>query len=221
MLRLLTCLLAILLCACASKPVERRSAEAPHSSIARAARYRLVDVRAEIPRIAIDLRYTTAKNVAGKPIYPPEMPCLLRNSTVQRLKRAQAELRSQGYGIRIWDAWRPPEAQVTLQRSDADGMFLAPKNGWSRHCAGVSLDATLVDKHGVEQRMPTYFDEDLQRATTTYTGNDPVVQRNLFILHRAMRRAGLIPLPREWWHFDDIDFLYKPQPIIFGHEIGL
>lgn len=221
MLQRLACLLVTLLAACASKPAEWRSAVVPHSAIDGAAKFDLVDVRAVVPDIAVDLRYGTARNVTNAPVYPPDMPCLLRASTVQRLRKAQDLLRAQGYGLRIWDAWRPPEAQVLLSRRDSAGMFLAPKNGWSRHCAGISLDATLVDRNGVEQRMPTYFDEDLPRAQTTYNGTDPVVQRNLFILHGAMRRSGLIPLPGEWWHFDDIDFLYKPQPIVYGHKLGL
>ena len=37
---------------------------------------------------------------------------------------------------------------MKLSRQDGDGLFLAPKNGWSRHCAGISLDATLVDSNG-------------------------------------------------------------------------
>jgi beta-N-acetylhexosaminidase/D-alanyl-D-alanine dipeptidase len=36
-----------------------------------------------------------------------------------------------------------------------------------------------------------------------------------------MREAGLMPLPAEWWHFDDIDFLYDPVPVIHGSVIGV
>jgi hypothetical protein len=215
-------LILLYLSACSSGPTERRSAIVPHQAISKALTYGLVDVRAAIPDIVIDLRYATAQNVAGRPIYPRHMPCLLRASTVERLKNAQASLRLQGYGIRIWDAWRPPEAQhVLYSHGGRTGLFLAPSTGWSRHCGGISLDATLVDQDGREQRMPTYFDEDLEKAASTIRPNDPEVQRNLDLLHHAMRRAGLKPLPGEWWHFDDEDFLHHPVPVITAASLGM
>jgi len=207
---------------CTTGTFERRSAIVPSRSIALARQYGLVDVRAAIPDIAVDLRYGTRRNVARRAIYPPEMPCLLRASTVERLRKAQATLRAQGYGLRIWDAWRPPEAQQVLYRhGGGTGMFLDPRVGWSRHCGGVSLDATLVDLYGVEQRLPTYFDEDLGRAGSYQTPADPAIRRNLQILHGAMRGAGLVPLQAEWWHFDDRDYLNAPIPVVYGRSIGV
>jgi D-alanyl-D-alanine dipeptidase len=182
----------------------------------------MLDVRKEVPGIVVDLRYTTGQNVTGQPLYPSRMPCLLLRPTVERLKRAQAALRAQGYGLKIWDAWRPAEAQGKLHaHGGKTGMFLNPKVGWSRHCGGVSLDATLVDAEGREQPMPTYFDENLAHAASSQTPADPVVRRNLALLHRAMRSAGLMPLPAEWWHFDDIDFLHNPVLVIHGSVIGV
>jgi len=215
-------LILLYLTACSSGQPERRTAIVPHQAIAKALAYGLVDVREAIPDIVVDLRYATAQNVAGRPIYPRLMPCLLRASTVERLKNAQATLRQQGYGIRIWDAWRPPEAQQVLySHGGRTGMFLAPSTGWSRHCGGISLDATLVDREGREQRMPTYFDEDLEKAASTIRPNDPEVQRNLDLLHPAMRSAGLKPLTGEWWHFDDEDFLHHPVPVITAASLGM
>ena len=214
-------LLSLVLTACVGVQ-ERRSAILPGNSIQKARQLGLVDVRQEIPDIAVDLRYTTARNVTGHPIYPPNMPCLLRSSTAKKLKQVQATLRAQGYGLRIWDAWRPPEAHRALYGHGAEtGMFVDPKTGWSRHCAGVSIDATLVDRAGNEQRMPTYFDEDMHKAASSLKQSDPVIQRNLEILHQAMNTAGLKPLDGEWWHFDDLDFLYRPIPVIWGREIGV
>ncbi len=194
----------------------------PGQTVKLAQQYGLVDVRQVVPDIVVDLRYTTGQNVTGQPIYPRRMPCLLLRPTAERLKRAQEALRAQGYGIKIWDAWRPSEAQKKLYSSGGrTGMFLNPKVGWSRHCGGVSLDATLVDAAGREQPMPTYFDENLAHAASSKTPADPVVRRNLALLHRAMRGAGLMPLPAEWWHFDDIDFLRAPVLVIRGSDLGV
>lgn len=182
----------------------------------------LVDVRKFIPGIGIDLRYATADNVTGQPVYPARMPCLLRMETAEKLKQAQAILRAQGYGLRIWDAYRPPESQEALHKAGSStGMFLSPNTGWSRHCGGIAVDLTLVNARGQEQRMPTGFDQDFAHASVNYTGNDPVVKQNLQILKAAMKQAGFIQLESEWWHFDDAEYLTDPQPVIYGWRIAL
>jgi D-alanyl-D-alanine dipeptidase len=201
---------------------ERRSAVLHGKVVEKAGSYDLVDVRQAVPDMKVDLRYATAQNVTGRPLYPRHMPCLLRSMTVERLKQAQASLRAQGYGLVIWDAWRPPEAQEKLfAHGGGTGMFLDPKNGWSRHCGGVSLDATLADVAGRELKMPTYFDENLEQASSARLDPDPAVRERLRILHTAMRRAGLIPLEGEWWHFDDQDHLHDPVPVVWGREVGV
>lgn len=183
----------------------------------------LVEVRSVVPDLAIDLRYCTAANVTGRPLYPAGMPCLLHRDTAAKLQTAQALLRSQGYGLRIWDGYRPPEVQQRLYEAGAaTRMFLSPENaGWSRHCGGIAVDATLVDAAGREQRMPTGFDAGLHNASSTYRGGDPVIARNLQILHQAMKQAGFEPAAAEWWHFDDGDYVRNPQPVIFGSELGI
>lgn len=209
------------LSSCAA-PEERRSALVPSRLVELAANYDLVDVRAFIPGIAIDLRYATSRNVANRAIYPARMPCLLRIETAQKLKTAQELLRAQGYGLRVWDAYRPPEVQEELHRhGGSTGMFLSPESGWSRHCGGIAVDLTLVDAHGTEQRMPTYFDEDFANASRHYRGNDPEVRRNLQILNGAMKQAGFTQLESEWWHFDDADYVSNPQPVVFGHQLAI
>lgn len=219
--RLLIPSLALILASCAARE-ERRSALIPSRSIELAKQFDFVDVRAFIPGIAIDLRYATAHNVARRPIYPPRMPCLLRIETAEKLKKAQALLHAQGYGLRIWDAYRPPEAQEALhQHGGSTGMFLSPKAGWSRHCGGIAVDLTLVDAQGREQRMPTYFDQDFKNAGHHYRGSDPVIKQNLERLKDAMKQAGFTQLESEWWHFDDEDYIFDPQPIVFGRELSI
>lgn len=200
-----------------------RSAPRSGNTLVRAQSHDLVDVRSFIPGISIDLRYTTAENVTGRPLYPRRMPCLLRRETAVKLKEAHEALRAQGYGIRLWDAYRPPEVQEKLHAAGADThMFLSPETmGWSRHCGGIAVDVTLVNASNHEQRMPTGFDAGLRNAAAKYQGGDPVVARNLQLLQRAMLRAGFSQARAEWWHFDDGDFVNNPQPIIYGHELAI
>jgi D-alanyl-D-alanine dipeptidase len=238
-------LAALFLAACASRPAAHGRGEtlfleelAPPASASHppvtgpfkpsrtaelARQYDLVDIHEVIPDISIDLRYGTAENVTGRPLYPKRMPCLLHRQTAEKLRAAQALLRSQGYGIRVWDGYRPPEVQQALyQAGAATNMFLSPETaGWSRHCGGIAVDVTLVDASGREQRMPTAFDAGLENASATYRGGDPVIARNVQLLQQAMRQVGFAPAAAEWWHFDDSDFVQNPQPIVYGRQLGI
>lgn len=209
------------LSSCAS-PQQGRGTRVTGGTLELARQRGLVDVRKVIPGIEIDLRYGTADNVTGHAIYPASMPCLLRTETAKKLKRAQSILRAQGYGLRVWDAYRPPEAQEALHKSGGStGMFLSPNAGWSRHCGGISVDLTLVDAKGNVQRMPTGFDQDFAHASRNYRGADPMVAQNLQVLQAAMKQAGFTQLESEWWHFDDAEYISNPQPIVYGWRIGL
>lgn len=185
--------------------------------------YDLVDVRSVIPGISIDLRYGTADNVARRPLYDKRLPCLLRRETAEKLRQAQAILRGQGYGIRLWDAYRPPEVQeILFQAGASTRMFLSPETkGWSRHCGGIAVDVTLVDSQNRELRLPTGFDAGLQNAASDYQGSDAEIRRNLQILQAAMRQAGFTQVTAEWWHFDDGDFTQNPQAIVYGHQLAI
>lgn len=201
----------------------RAPAKAHGSPAERAKAHGLVDVRRYIPGLSVDLRYASADNLAQRALYPAGMPCLLREETAAKLKTAQGLLRAQGYGLRLWDAYRPPEVQETLSRVAADThLFLSPESlGWSRHCGGVAVDVTLVDTENREQRMPTGFDAPLKYAAANYQGKDKTIQNNLQILQKAMKEAGFTQVKGEWWHFDDGDFVQNPQPIVYGRDLGI
>jgi len=201
-------LIAILLAAGCSHPrnYTRNNKEKDSTSIfaGRAGRYGFADVRQIDPTIVVDLRYATRQNVVGKNIYPWNMPCLVQESTAHRLSRAQAILKAQGYGLKIWDAYRPPQSHLALWNAFPDENYVvAPKNGWSRHCLGMAVDVTLVDEDGREMKMPTGFDDFSRSASATYIGSDATIRRNLDRLQDAMRRSGFRTIASEWWHFED------------------
>lgn len=173
------------------------------SVIAAAKRYRLIHVPTRLPDVKIDLRYRTSENVTGRPLYPADMPCLLHETTVSKLAVAQRTLRAQGYGIKILDAWRPPESHHALWNAVRDPRWVVPpSDGLSMHCYGLAVDVTLVDADGRELRMPSAFDEFSERAKSDYQGSDPEIRRNVKLLHDAMKSAGFRAIPDEWWHFD-------------------
>ncbi len=162
----------------------------------------MVEVAKVCPSIVIELRYGTARNVTGQPIYPPNARCLLRRSVADRLNKAQAELQTQKLSLKIWDAYRPAWAQQILWDAVRNPGFVGePARGGSLHTFGAGVDVTLVDAKGRELRMPTDFDDFTAAASGTYRGKDPVVAANLLTLQKAMAHAGFWVLRDEWWHF--------------------
>ena len=175
----------------------------------------MVELSRVCPSIIIDLRYATARNVTGKPIYPRNARCLVRRSAAERLQKAQAELQAQKLGLKIWDAYRPAWAQQILWDAIRNPEYVgAPARGGSLHTYGVGVDVTLVDARGREMPMPTDFDDFTPAASRFYRGKDPVVAVNLRTLQTAMARAGFWVLHDEWWHFVAEDVRsYKPVDI--------
>jgi zinc D-Ala-D-Ala dipeptidase len=203
---------------------ERRSALVPNPAVPYAAMRGLVDVRAALPDIVCDLRYGTKQNVTGQILYPPDMPCLLNQRTAEKLGHAQEILRKQGFGLKIWDAWRPPEVQLELFHYGAStNMFLDPRIAWSNHCSGTAVDVTLVDARGSELRLPTYFDEAGPKASIYSPVEDEHARWHIHILLSAMLASGFTMLDTEWWHFDDGDFRDPATrlPVVFAQEIGV
>ena len=168
----------------------------------------MVDVRQVCPKVVIDLRYATAKNVAGRAIYPAGARCLLRKSVAERLQRAQVWLEKYGLGLKVWDAYRPAWAQQILWDAAPNPEFVGePARGGSLHTWGVAVDLTLVDRFGKELKMPSGFDEFTAGASMRYHGKDPVILRHLQYLHGAMRAGGFRGMRDEWWHFVAEDYL--------------
>ena len=213
------CVLALLIFACSPRIPEFVDKETEQKL---AKKRGLVDVRQVIPDIVVQLPYATANNVAGDRLYPPDMTCYLHQSTAQKLARAQGYLRQRGYRLKIWDGYRPPEAQQKLfDLAGSTGYVADPKFGWGRHCSGTAVDVTMLDSQGRECRMPTRFDDFTKAASSNYQGTDPVIRENLAILQNAMFKAGFTVLKMEWWHFNDRDFDGFPlPPPVFGSQIG-
>ncbi|MEY2579972.1 MAG: zinc D-Ala-D-Ala dipeptidase [Verrucomicrobiota bacterium] len=173
-----------------------------------------VDIKSVDKTIVIDLRYASANNVAHRPLYPPGTPALVRASVAKRLVVAQEYLRKKGYGLKIWDAYRPQSAQEQLWRLTQNRSFVAdPKEGRGMHVRGAAIDATLVDAEGHEVPMPTDFDSFTDAALLEYKGRDPIVRANLKLLQKAMAHGGFYGLRTEWWHFCTPDWKeYPPEP---------
>jgi D-alanyl-D-alanine dipeptidase len=162
----------------------------------------LVAITAVDATIAIDLRYATPHNRFGCRLYPAAC-ALLRRPVAARLARAQANLRQQGLGLKVWDAYRPASVQRRMWALKPGSRFIANPRRGSKHSRGAAVDVTLVDRLGRELPMPTPFDEFSRRAHPRYPGGSPASRHNRALLRRAMEAAGFRQNPGEWWHYDD------------------
>ncbi|MDF2375527.1 MAG: M15 family metallopeptidase [Verrucomicrobiales bacterium] len=180
----------------------KRSAE--DSIIRKAKRYNLVALEDAAPGVFIDMRYKIT-SASGKPLYLEGMPCLVNRSTGEKIKRVHREMNTHGYALKVWDAWRPPEAHQALWDAVQDPNFVVPPSkGLSWHCYGISIDLTLVKLDGTAVAMPSDFDEFSPRAASDYQGGDHEIARRVALLQKAMTDAGFRTIKSEWWHFDDM-----------------
>ena len=97
-----------------------------------------------IPDIYVELMYATDNNFTGVRIYD-FTDAYLRYGTVKKLANVQKELKEQGYSLKIWDAYRPFEAQQKLWEVYPDPNYVAnPANGMRRHNLGGRVDINIV-----------------------------------------------------------------------------
>ena len=166
----------------------------------------LVNIKEVNSRIVVDIKYATADNFTKKKLYDSNT-CFLRKSAAIKLDAVQKELEKMNLGLKVWDCYRPLAVQRIFWAILPDERYVAnPKNG-SRHNRASAVDVTLVDSEGKELQMPTGFDDFSPRADHHYQDLPDQVIRNRELLKGLMEKAGFIPLPEEWWHYDDENWM--------------
>ena len=166
---------------------------------------RLVELVTLDPSIKLDMRYATTNNFTGRVLYS-EARAFLTVAAAQALVRASAAAKADGFGLTIYDAYRP--WRVTKQLWDATPVgpkkdYVAnPKRG-SKHNRGCAVDLTLHNlKTGTLVEMPTEFDDFSEKAHRNHAGASPTASFNRARLQGYLEGEGFVGLSNEWWHFD-------------------
>ncbi|MEO5579534.1 MAG: M15 family metallopeptidase [Gemmatimonadaceae bacterium] len=166
----------------------------------------LVDVQRLDSSLVVDARYATPNNFTGAvlPGYEGNR-AFLRAEAAAALALVNADLKSRGLGLKIFDAYRPVRASEAMvkwaegaSRQDLlrDG-YIASR---SRHNLGAAVDVTLFDiATGTDLEMGTRYDYFGFAAHTVNARG--VAARNRTLLERAMERQGFENYEKEWWHF--------------------
>lgn len=184
----------------------------------------LLDIRALVPDIALDIRYASDRNFVGVPIDGyGAAKCWLRAPAAQALQRVEAALRGRGMRLQVFDCYRPARAVRQFVRWAGDpsdqrskhryypnldkhvllGDYIAPVSGHSR---GATVDLTVLDCSAGPGRcraldMGTPFDFFDPRANTDSPQSTPLQRANRALLRSAMEQEGFRNYAMEWWHY--------------------
>ena len=173
------------------------------------------------PGIKVDLKYCGNDNFVGRPIdgYTSGRRAILRKDAAAALAKAQQELNKKGYGLLIWDAYRPHRAlqdfyNWSLTDDDRTRATFYPnitKRGiyenkyiglQSEHSWGVAVDVTLIHlRSGKELDMGGRHDLLDESSATEYAGLSARQQANRRLLRDTLAAAGMRNYSKEWWHY--------------------
>ncbi len=185
-----------------------------------------------LPDAKFDVRYATAHNFTGKVVdgYLSDN-ISATGKAAEALQKVSADVQKKGYGLLIYDAYRPkravdffiqwsnqPEDNLTKDEFYPDFAkqdlfklgYLAKR---SAHSKGSTIDLTLFYlKTGEVVDMGSNYDflGPISNHGTTLITEEQTRNRN--ILKEAMTAAGFKALRTEWWHYQLIN---EPFPDTF------
>ena len=164
----------------------------------------LVEITALDPSVRLDVRYATAENFLGRPLYPVARSFLQR-PVAEALVRVHRALGTRGYGLVVFDAYRPwsvTKLMWELTPPAQRGFVANPARG-SNHNRGCAVDLTLFALDtGRAVEMPSGYDEMSPRSASAYAGGSPEARARRDDLRAAMEAQGFRVEAHEWWHFN-------------------
>ena len=170
----------------------------------RAAARGLVEIVRLDSTIRLDIRYATANNFMGRPMYA-QARAFLQRPAAEALLRVHRALRAKGYGVLVFDGYRPWAVTKKFwdETPPEKHAFVAdPKKG-SKHNRGCAVDLTLYDlQTGAEVVMPSPYDDFTPKASSSYKGGTERQRTMRALLRTAMEAEGFRVEKGEWWHFD-------------------
>src|SRR5690242_3227655 len=112
----------------------------------------LVAIGGPIFDVELSIAYATEDNFTGRPVYA-RAACYLHPDAAAALAKAIALAAAIGMRLRIFDAFRPSEAQWALWNVRPDPEFLADPRRGSPHSRGAAVDLTLIGPDGKDLDM--------------------------------------------------------------------
>jgi len=164
----------------------------------------LIDLASSGLDLDYEIAYATENNFTGKRIYRQPRALLLPEAA-EKLEKAVALAARLGYRFRIYDGFRPLEAQWALYRAvPAGSPYVADPRRGGPHTRGAAVDLTLLDEAGTPLDMGGPFDE-LSPNAWHDAPTPEAAQRNRHLLLGLMTAAGWDCYLKEWWHYQLFD----------------
>ena len=163
----------------------------------------LIDLE-KFPGFKFDIRYARADNFLKEPVYAIAKAYLLKH-VAEDLYQVQLALRPHGYGLLIYDAYRPwAVTKLFWDRSNEhDRQFLADPEKGSAHNRGCAVDLSMYHlTTGEPVMMPSDFDEMNEKAHSEYAGGLPEQRQARDLLKSKMLENHFTGISNEWWHFN-------------------
>jgi D-alanyl-D-alanine dipeptidase len=156
-----------------------------------------------IPLLVIELRYATKNNFMHRKMYAAKTrDTYLRLPAAKALLQVQQDLNTKGYGLKIFDAYRPYSVTEKFWKLVHDERYVAdPKKG-SGHNRGIAVDLTIIDlKTKKELDMGTGFDNFTDSAHHDFMALPSNILANRRLLKETMEKYGYKLVETEWWHY--------------------
>ena len=163
----------------------------------------MIELKGLIPNLKYELLYATNKNFTKQRMYPKgTAQTFLRLPAARALYEVQRDLNAKGYGLKIWDAYRPYSVTVAFWELIKDDRYVADPRKGSGHNRGIAVDLTVIDlKTGKELDMGTGFDNFTDTAHHNFQHLSTIILGNRMLLKTTMEKYGFIAFASEWWHY--------------------
>lgn len=187
---------------------------------------RFVYLDEAVPGVTWDAKYATCDNLTGAPLDGYSVNRVVGSRELgEKLKLAAEHFALLGYGLHLWDGYRPERAVRSFvewaarpedfktkarhyPRLEKSRLFelgyIAARSGHSR---GGSIDLTLT-RGGKELDMGGIFDlmDDISHHGYPVSAE---AAKNRLILKEGMEKCGFRSYSGEWWHYNLTD---EPYP---------
>lgn len=163
----------------------------------------MVELQQVVNGVVYDLKYATRNNFMQRRMYPHgTSTTFLRKHAALALAGVQQELNQKGYGIKIFDAYRPWSVSKSFWDLVQDERYVANPSRGSNHNRGMAIDLTIIElSTGRELDMGTGFDNFSDTAHHPFKNLPLQVLNNRELLKTVMQKHGFEPYTEEWWHY--------------------
>jgi len=193
--------------------------------------------------VDVKKKYKNVRVATGKecPQIHSDASSFVRKTVAEKLRKAQSHLPN-GIKFKILEGFRPISIQKKIFKERMDylkkqnpkwnekklfretAFFVAPWENTPPHSTGGAVDLTLVSTSGKELILGTNFkdvyDDIYDNSCFTDADVSKDAETNRKILISALKKAGFVNYPAEWWHWSYGDrywaFFKKKNVAIYG-----